>query len=160
MWFGGVRVLVPDQKDRVLMVCQEHEGKMIWMLPGGGIEEAENAAQAAEREVLEETGLQICVKDLLWHVEEVSEKRGQRFVNFFSAEIISGNPKLGKDPEFDEQEQVLRELRFLSLDEIDELLHVYPAFLKEELRCFVTERKKSGRSETKRKTFRLRENDI
>lgn len=80
------------------MVCQDaHEGKMIWMLPGGGIEEAENVRhKQIEREVLEETGLQIRVKDLLWHVEEVSEKRGQRFVISFSAEINSWQPQTGQ----------------------------------------------------------------
>ena len=42
------------------------------------IEEGENAMEAAKREVLEETGLHIRVIDLVWHVEEVSPKRGQR----------------------------------------------------------------------------------
>ena len=57
MWFGGVRVVIPDNEGRIAMVSQEHEGREIWMLPGGGIEEGENAAEAAERETLEETGL-------------------------------------------------------------------------------------------------------
>ncbi|MDF2655608.1 MAG: hydrolase [Bacillota bacterium] len=133
MWTGGVRVVLPDEAGRILMVRQSHEGNDIWMVPGGGIEENENAAQAAVREVQEETGLIIKVKRLLWHVEEVSEQRGQRFVNFFLGEITGGELGLGSDPEFDENGQVLREVRFLSRKEIMNLKRVYPEYLRTEL---------------------------
>ncbi|MEL7656281.1 MAG: NUDIX hydrolase [Bacillota bacterium] len=133
MWTGGVRVVIPDEEGKILMVKQSHEGKDIWMVPGGGIEEGENSKEAAIREVLEETGLQIRINRLLWYVEEVSEKRGQRFVNFFLGEITGGNLGLGADPEFDEDHQVLREAKFLSKKEILGLERVYPEYLKTEL---------------------------
>lgn len=133
MWFGGVRIVIPDDQGRILMVKQHHEGKDIWMVPGGGIDEGENSEQAAIREVREETGLDVKIKRLLWHVEEVSEARGQRFVNFFLAEIAGGKLGLGADPEFDEAHQVLREARFLTKKEIMKLKWVYPEYLKTEL---------------------------
>jgi len=133
MWIGGVRVVIPDEEGKILMVKQSHEGRDIWMVPGGGIEEEENAEEAAIREVLEETGLEIRINRLLWHVEEVSEKRGQRFVNFFLGEITGGCFGLGADPEFDECHQVLREAKFLSKKEILSLERVYPKYLKTEL---------------------------
>ncbi|HWQ79251.1 MAG TPA: NUDIX hydrolase [Anaerovoracaceae bacterium] len=133
MWTGGVRVVIPDEEGRILMVKQSHEGKDIWMVPGGAIEAGENAVEAAVREVLEETGLEIRVKRLLWHVEEVSETRGQRFVNFFLAEAAGGSLVLGTDPEFDGENQVLREARFLSKKEILAMENVYPEYLKTEL---------------------------
>lgn len=133
MWTGGVRVVIPDEEGRILMVKQSHEGKEIWMVPGGAIEIGENAAEAAAREVLEETGLAIRVGRLLWHVEEVSEVRGQRFVNFFLAEKTGGSLRLGADPEFDQHSQVLREARFLSRKEILGLERVYPEYLRTEL---------------------------
>lgn len=132
-WTGGVRVIIPDEAGKILMVKQYHEGKDIWMVPGGAIEEGENAAEAAMREVLEETGLEIRVGRLLWHVEEVSDTRGQRFVNFFLAEKTGGSLDLGVDPEFDKDNQVLREVRFLSKKEILGLKRVYPEFLRTEL---------------------------
>ena len=36
MWIGGVRVIVLDDKGRMLLVKQRHEDNDIWMVPGGG----------------------------------------------------------------------------------------------------------------------------
>ena len=65
-------------------------------------------------------------------MEEVSE-RGQRFVNFFRAKVTGGELKLGTDPEFSEEDQVLAEIRFMTRDEVAELENVYPEFLRGEL---------------------------
>ncbi|MEG2200108.1 MAG: NUDIX hydrolase, partial [Anaerovorax sp.] len=83
MWIGGVRVIIRNGDGKILMVRQSHEGRSIWMAPGGGIEAGETSAEAAVREVKEETGLDIKIGNLLWHVEDVTPERGQRFVNFF-----------------------------------------------------------------------------
>ncbi len=133
MWYGGVRVIISDEQDRLLLVCQHHEGRDIWMLPGGAIEEGENAMEAARREVLEETGLSIRVEELIWHVEEVSEKRGQRFVNYFMASTLDGECRLGWDPELGEDGQVLKEIRFMGQAEVEAIPHLYPPYIKDEI---------------------------
>lgn len=133
MWTGGVRVIIPDGEGRILMVRQTHEGKDLWMVPGGGIEDGENSKEAALREVLEETGLQVKIKRLIWHIEEVSPQRGQRFVNFFLAESVGGELALGSDPEFAADSQVLKEVKFLSRSEIQALERVYPEGMKDAL---------------------------
>lgn len=133
MWTGGVRVIIFDNEKRVLVVRQHHEGRDIWMVPGGGIEDGETSAEAGVREILEETGLEIKIGNLIWHVEEVSQKRGQRFVDFFLGELIGGTMELGKDPEFDANSQVLREVRFMSREELNGLENLYPEYLKDEL---------------------------
>lgn len=138
MWVGGVRVVILDNQNRMLMVKQEHEDRDIWMVPGGGIEEGENSVDAAVREIKEETGLDIEVGKLIWHVEEVSE-RGQRFVNFFMGRIIGGDMALGLDPEFDEDSQVLREVKFMSRQEIEEIPVLYPEYLKDEFWRYLNE---------------------
>ena len=132
MWAGGVRVIIPDENGRVLMVKQRHEGRDIWMAPGGGIEDGETSRDAAIREVLEETGLIIHVGRLLWHIEEASPERGQRFVNYFLGQIIGGKAELGTDPERDD-EQVLEGLKFMSREELSTIEHVYPDLLRDEI---------------------------
>lgn len=132
MWLGGVRVIILDPENRILMLKQHHESRDVWMVPGGAIEEGENAEEAAVREVMEETGLQASIKGMIWHVEEVSEERGQRFVNFFLAEADGGQLGLGMDPERADGEQVMRELRYMSREEIEKLDTLYPDYLKDE----------------------------
>ena len=133
MWIGGVRVIILDDENRVLMVKQCHENREFWLVPGGAIEAGETSITAAEREVREETGLEVMIGRLIWHVEEVSEDRGMRFVNFFLGDIIGGELKLGEDPEFSEDGQVLREVAFLTKEEIQNLPKVYPESLRDEL---------------------------
>ncbi|MDQ9826677.1 NUDIX hydrolase, partial [Acinetobacter sp. 163] len=72
MWVGGVRVIVFDDDDRLLMVRQHHEGRDIWMVPGGGIEEGETAVETAIREMKEETNVDVEIGSMVWHAEEVS----------------------------------------------------------------------------------------
>jgi ADP-ribose pyrophosphatase YjhB (NUDIX family) len=133
MWTGGVRVIIPNDAGKILLVRQSSERGDIWMLPGGAIEDGENAIRAAEREALEETGLVVKIGPLVWHAEEVSAERGRRFVNFFLAKIIGGTAALGSDPEFDAEHQVLRDLKFFSREEICALPHVYPSVLRDEV---------------------------
>lgn len=51
----GVRVVARDAEGRVLLV--RHTYLAGWWLPGGGVDRGETAAQAAVRELREETGL-------------------------------------------------------------------------------------------------------
>ncbi len=133
MWVGGVRVILQDEEGRILMVRQHHEERDFWLVPGGGIEDGENSIEAAIREVKEETGLDIEVTGVAWHIEEVSPERGQRFVNYMIGRITGGELALGKDPELPEDRQVLREAKFLSREEISALPDVYPKFFNEEI---------------------------
>jgi 8-oxo-dGTP pyrophosphatase MutT (NUDIX family) len=133
MWTGGVRVVVLDGEGKLLLVKQRHEGRDIWMLPGGAIEEGETSAEAAIREVKEETGLDIKVGRLIWHIEEVSGKRGQRFVNYFIAESVSGEAVLGSDPEFDKDSQFLKDIGFFGELEVKNIPLIYPELLRNEL---------------------------
>jgi len=55
----AARVLLVDEAERVLLLrsVDPADGSVFWYPPGGGIEPDEDAAQAAVREVWEETGL-------------------------------------------------------------------------------------------------------
>ena len=56
-------VFVQDDDGRVLMIQRSDNG--YWALPGGAMEIGETLAQAAEREVLEETGYQVKAVDVI-----------------------------------------------------------------------------------------------
>lgn len=53
----AVRALVLDHDHQVLMVKLVFPNGVWWVLPGGGIEESENLADALRRELAEEVGL-------------------------------------------------------------------------------------------------------
>lgn len=132
MWTGGARVIIVNNEGKILLVRQNHGGRHIWMPPGGASEENELTRDTAIREIMEETGLIVRIVRLLWTVEEVSETRGQRFVNFFLGTIIGGKEELGEDPELGDN-QVLEEMKFFSREEMDSLELLYPNFINEKI---------------------------
>jgi ADP-ribose pyrophosphatase YjhB (NUDIX family) len=60
----GCSALIFDEKrEKILLTRRTDNGR--WCLPGGRMESGESAAEACEREVLEETGLTVRVKRLV-----------------------------------------------------------------------------------------------
>ena len=59
----GCSAAIFDSQGRVLLTKRQDNGQ--WCLPSGGMESGESAAEACEREVLEETGLSVRVKRLV-----------------------------------------------------------------------------------------------
>jgi 8-oxo-dGTP pyrophosphatase MutT (NUDIX family) len=74
------RILVFDENDRVLLLLTKGmvPGEPIrWLTPGGGVERGESHAEAARRELFEETGLE--VDDLgepVWSLDFVVDYEG------------------------------------------------------------------------------------
>lgn len=105
------------QEDKLLMVNHQSLSKgNLWAPPGGGIDFGETTEQSLEREFLEETGLQIAVRDFLFVCEFINGPL-HAIELFFSAEIRGGKVQTGNDPET--RKQIIREVRFLSQYEID-----------------------------------------
>jgi ADP-ribose pyrophosphatase YjhB (NUDIX family) len=59
----GCSAAIFDHEGKILLTRRTDNGQ--WCLPGGGMESGESAAEACEREVLEETGLSVRVKRLV-----------------------------------------------------------------------------------------------
>ena len=83
-------LLIKDGK--VLLVRRANEpARGLWTLPAGFIDAGEDPAEAAQRECLEETGLQVRVTGLLDVLSGLEHPRGAHIVIFYRGEILSGD---------------------------------------------------------------------
>ena len=101
--------------DNGKILLTKREDFEVWCLPGGGIEEGESMAQAAVRETLEETGLQVELSHLIGLYYKQRSWNGHAVhAAFFAARPVGG--QLRRQPG-----EVL-ELRYFAPDEIPRAL--------------------------------------
>jgi 8-oxo-dGTP diphosphatase len=85
--------VVRDELGRLLLVRRANAPSAgLWSLPGGRVEAGESPAEAAVREVREETGLEVEVGMLLASVEI-----GDYLVHDFAAALVGGQLTPGDD---------------------------------------------------------------
>lgn len=89
-------LVVRDAK--ILLVRHRQPGQHdFWIAPGGGVEGNEELARAAERETLEEAGVQVVATRLAYIDEGWNEE--QRILKFwFLADYVSGELDVGANP--------------------------------------------------------------
>nr|WP_258048443.1 MULTISPECIES: NUDIX hydrolase [unclassified Planococcus (in: firmicutes)] len=115
VWQGAAGVVI-DQ-DKILMVKSKASGK--WSIPSGEIETGESPQQACVREVWEETGFRIDVKQQL-HTKNVQIGNYEVTSHYFLCEVLSGNVCF-RDPDNE-----IEEITWKTEAELKELLHDYP----------------------------------
>lgn len=105
------------QEDGILLVRHEKEGQSYWLLPGGGVDYGETAAEALVRELKEEAGLDIRVRDLVLVNDSIPPDKHRHILNLcFMADAIGGVLALGQDRRVAEAAFVpVRELAALTL---------------------------------------------
>ena len=98
----GVGAIVLHQ-DKVLLVRRGREpGRGLWAIPGGRVAAGETLRAAAEREILEETGIRIEAGELAWHFEFLQRDEHQALqyhyvVLDFFAHYLGGEAKAADD---------------------------------------------------------------
>jgi 8-oxo-dGTP diphosphatase len=79
------------QDRRILLVRHKKPGEYdFWVAPGGGVIGAETLAEAAQREVREETGLEVLLDELVY-VEEFHSPETRYCKFWFCASLATGD---------------------------------------------------------------------
>jgi 8-oxo-dGTP diphosphatase len=101
VYFADPKVAVAvllEQGAKILMVRRAVDpARGMWTLPAGFVDAGENPERAAERELLEETGLQARVTELLDVMYGQEHPRGAHIVIFYRAELLSGTLRADDD---------------------------------------------------------------
>ncbi len=105
----------------ILMVKHRQDDEEWWCLPGGGVEPHETAAEAALRELQEECGV---LGKIICQTSQTMDGVKVQSVTFL-VEIGDQEPNIGADPEFTPADQILVDLRWLTLLEIPERDRAY-----------------------------------
>src|SRR3989304_6034714 len=95
----GSAVVVENERGEILLARSNKppvEGK--WVLPGGGINFGETSRQAAQREIKEETGLEIEVGDFITAYELIVPNENiHRLILYHKAKAVGGKLKASDD---------------------------------------------------------------
>ena len=106
---SGVTVAILENQTILLTLREDFE---VWCLPGGGLDDGESLADAARREVREETGLEVELTRLVGMYSRVGWRPHHTFL--FEAQITGGT--LAPDPH-----EVI-EARFFPLDDLPKMM--------------------------------------
>jgi len=107
---GVGAVVVSD--GAILLVKRGHDpGKGLWAVPGGKVHLGETMRDAARREVLEETGVDVETGEIAWVGETIGPDHHIVLVDFH-ATVLGGEPEAADDAD---------EARFVPLGEVRDL---------------------------------------
>ena len=103
------------QNGSILLLKQKVTNERAWSLPGGSLEAGETIAACLQREFLEETGIKIQIKELLYICDRI-EKNIQVVHITFLVKQTGGKIKLGFEPENDANK--IHDIQFIKIDEL------------------------------------------
>jgi 8-oxo-dGTP diphosphatase len=127
----------------LLLVRHQKKDRSYWLIPGGGLEYGESMREAAHRELLEETGLEVEVGPFLLAAESLAPDRTRHVVHVvFRGEVVGGKLRLGDD-HMEPHERRIVEVRWVPVAELSGLV-MHPPFGAALLRALG----ESARSET------------
>lgn len=110
----SVAFVIRDKK--ILMEKLFYEGRYFYSIPGGGIEDGETPEQAVIRELKEECGLDGTIVKKLTEVYSFGRTEYAYEVSVPKDQV----PIIGYDPEEAEDNQPIKDVLWMSLDEMSE----------------------------------------
>lgn len=131
----GVGAFVLNERKEVLVVQEKNgplKGKQVWKLPTGLIDRGEDVSAAAEREVLEETGVVACFRAVL----SIRQAHGMVFGNSDLFFVCALHPLPGQE-DLQAQEEEIADVRWMPLREYTQtaLVRDLPLYKKVMDRC-------------------------
>ena len=99
-----------------MMVKHRMNNQEWWCLPGGGVKPGETAQEGALRELEEEC----CVAGEIRRETAHYDNGNSDDTITFLVEIGSREPRMGVDPEFERENQILADMQWLTLAELEE----------------------------------------
>jgi len=105
--------------DRLLLVAHRKTGTRHWLLPGGGVESGETLVDACRREMLEETGVDAEIGNLLVVCETIAPE-GRHLVNLVYAAHPRGpdRPAGSPSPRAHPGDPAIQETRWVTRAEL------------------------------------------
>ncbi|PLX18211.1 MAG: NUDIX hydrolase [Candidatus Muiribacterium halophilum] len=117
--------IVIIHKGKVLLVKHRKKGREYWLFPGGGIEMCETVEHCAIREVMEETGLNISLGELLFTSESIYPDGSKHVINMFFLGFLKD-----MDIKITVQDRSIKDAAFFDKDQIRDMT-IYPNVKKE-----------------------------
>jgi 8-oxo-dGTP diphosphatase len=112
-----VRVCGICRQDRQILVVRHAntlENYSLWSPPGGGLQFGEKIKDCLVREFREETGLEVTPTRFLF-LQEFLQEPLHAIEFFFEVQIVGGTLKTGSDPELGPDKQLIQEVAFKTL---------------------------------------------
>jgi ADP-ribose pyrophosphatase len=99
---AGVGAIVIHEGRILLVKRASSPGKGFWAIPGGLVELGETVREAAEREILEETGISVRAKEAFYLFDFIDRDSGGKIkyhyiIIDFLADYLGGEPKAADD---------------------------------------------------------------
>jgi ADP-ribose pyrophosphatase YjhB (NUDIX family) len=87
------------KEDRILLIEHNncHTGNIYWWLPGGGLEPGESREDCVQREIREETHLQVVIERLLFETEDIECKHTYRWYATYLCRPMAGEASPGDE---------------------------------------------------------------
>lgn len=110
------------EKEKILLVKHSglNDSNQFWAPPGGGLQFGESTQECLIREFQEETGLDIQVGEFIC-VSEYINPPLHAVELFFDVNVVDGKLLSGFDPEALPEDQIIKNVKFLSFEELSQI---------------------------------------